>query len=119
MFAPAQIVDLLEELRSILPAAAKSLVTEGATTNISQASLRGNIEAVRKAVAATPNTSEAFPTRETYRDYGYAIKGAPPDDEPAAFEIFAEWAERWTEDGSPANPGNDPDVVAADWKRML
>jgi hypothetical protein len=117
VFTPAQMAELFAELRSILPAA-RDIVTEGSTTDISQASLRGDIAMVRKAVAATPNTSEAFPTREAYRDYGYAIKGALPDDEPAAFEIFAEWAERWIEDGKPADPGNDPGVVASDWSRM-
>ncbi len=111
MFSPAQVVAFLEELRTLLPAA-KPLVTEGTTTDISQASLWGSIETVRKAVAATPNTSAAFGTRESYRDYGYAIKAALPDDEPAAFEIFADWCSRWT-DGV-----NDPDIVAADWRRF-
>ncbi|MDB5535021.1 MAG: hypothetical protein JWO28_3336 [Hyphomicrobiales bacterium] len=111
IFSPAQVVAFLEELRTLLPAA-KPVITEGATTDISQASLRGSIETVRKAVAATPNTSAAFPTRESYRDYGYAIKASLPDDEPTAFEIFAEWCGRWT-DGT-----NDPDIVAADWRRM-
>jgi hypothetical protein len=111
VFAPAQVVAFLEELRSMLPAA-KPLIVEGATTDIAQASLRGSLDAVRKAVAATPNTSAAFGTREAYRDYGYAIRAALPDDEPAAFEIFSEWCARWT-DGT-----NDPDIVAADWRRM-
>jgi hypothetical protein len=111
IFTPQQIVDLLEELRTLLPAA-KPLITEGAATDVSQASLRGSIETIRKAVAATANTSAAFGTREAYRDYGYAIRAALPDNEPAAFEIFAEWCARWV-DGE-----NNPDVVAADWSRM-
>jgi hypothetical protein len=116
--SPAQIRAFLEELRSVLPAA-KPLITEGASTSISQASLRGNLDTVRKAVAATPNTSKAFSTREAYRDFGYAIKAALPDNEPEAFEIFAEWCGRWVDDsGEPVSPGNDPDVVAADWRRM-
>jgi AAA domain/Bifunctional DNA primase/polymerase, N-terminal len=110
-FTPAQILAFLEELRSMLPAA-RPLISEGSATDISQASLRGTIETVRKAVAATPNSSKAFGTREAYRDYGYAIRAALPRDEPAAFEIFADWCARW-EDGT-----NDPDVVAADWRRM-
>lgn len=110
-FAPAQVLAFLEELRSMLPAA-RPLITEGAATDISQASLRGSVETVRKAVAATPNNSKAFGTREAYRDYGYAIRAALPDDEPAAFDIFADWCARW-EDGT-----NDPDIVAADWRRM-
>ncbi|WP_081494784.1 AAA family ATPase [Bradyrhizobium liaoningense] len=110
-FSPAQIIAFLEELRTLLPAA-KPLIVEGATTDVSQASLKGSIDTVRKAVAATPNNSKAFGTREAYRDYGYAIKAALPDNEPEAFEIFAEWCARW-EDGD-----NDPGIVAADWRRM-
>jgi archaellum biogenesis ATPase FlaH len=111
VFSPAQVVAFLEELRTLLPAA-KPLVTEGVTTEVSQVSLRGSLDKVRKAVAATPNTSTTFGTREAYRDYGYAIRAALPNDEPAAFEIFSEWCARW-EDGT-----NDPDIVAADWRRM-
>jgi len=111
IFTPAQVIAFLEELRSILPAA-KPLITEGATIDISQASLRGPVETVRKAVAATPNTSALFGTREAYRDYGYAIKAALPDDEDEAFEIYSAWCAKWT-DGE-----NDPNVVAADWSRM-
>ncbi|HEV2155430.1 AAA family ATPase [Bradyrhizobium sp.] len=108
---PAQIVALLEELRSILPAA-KPIVTEGATDVVNQASLRGDLDAVRKAVEATPNTSAAFPTREAYRDFGYAIKAALPDHEQEAFGLFSDWCARWT-DGD-----NDPGIVEADWRRM-
>lgn len=108
---PAQIIAFLEELRGLLPAA-KPLITEGATTNIAQASLRGSLDAVRKAVAATPNTSALFGTREAYRDYGYAIKAALPDDERQAFEIYSDWCARW------ADGENDADIVAADWSRM-
>jgi hypothetical protein len=75
MVTPAQIVALLEELRSILPAS-KPIVTEGSHDTVSQASLRGDIDTIRKAVISTPNNSKAFPTRESYRDFGYAIKAA-------------------------------------------
>lgn len=110
-FSPDQIVELLNELRSVLPAA-KPIVTEGAKTDVDQASLKGDLETIRKAVAAIPNTSKTFATREAYRDFGYAIKAALPDDEEAAFDIFSEWCARW-QDGE-----NDPSIVAADWRRM-
>ncbi|WP_316397367.1 AAA family ATPase [Bradyrhizobium sp. 33ap4] len=114
---PEQLAAFLEDLRQMLPAA-KAVITEGAGNEVSQASLRGDIETVRKAVAATPNTSEAFPTRETWRDFGYAIKAALPDNEAEAFEIFSEWSARWTEGGKPAEPGNDPGYLEAEWKRF-
>lgn len=102
---------LLEALRPLLPAAS-DLVREGAQTNVNQDTLKGDIDWIRRAVAATPNTSERFPTRESYRDFGYAIKAATVDDEAAGFEIYADWCARWTEGD------NEPDVVAADWSRM-
>lgn len=108
---------LLEELRPLLPAAGE-IVREGAGSKepVDPERLRGDPELVRRAVAATPNTSAIFPSRESYRDYGYAIKAALPDDPDLAFELFADWAERWVD--PPPGKGNDADVVEGDWKRM-
>ncbi len=117
IFSPQQVIDFLNELRTILPAA-KPIITEGATNDIDQSLLRGPIDMVRKAVKATANTTEAFPTRETWRDYGYAIKASLPDHPEAAREIFAEWSERWIENGQPAVPGNNPDYLEAEWRRF-
>lgn len=111
IFQPEQLTRLLETLRQKLPQAAP-IIREGGTTEISQDALKGPLETVRKAVAAIPNTSALFPSRESYRDMGYAIKAALPDDEEAAFDIWADWCARW------ADGENEPDVIAADWKRM-
>lgn len=111
IFKPQQITDLLQALRQALPAASP-LIKEGGTQDVNQQALRGRLEHVSKAVTAIPNTSAMFPSREAYRDMGYAIKAALPDDEAAAFELFSEWCERW--DGGT----NDPGVVEADWRRM-
>lgn len=111
IYPAASVIAFLEELRKVLPAA-RPLIQEGATATVDQASLKGDIELVRKAVALTPNTSAHFPTRDAYRDFGYAIKAALPDNEPAAFDIFSEWCERWQEGD------NDPGIVQADWSRM-
>lgn len=111
VFTPQQIEDVLQALAQSLPEASKA-IKEGATTEIAQEALRGSPEHIRKAVSAIPNTSASFPTRESYRDFGYAIKAALPDDPEDAFEIFAEWCERWQEGD------NDPGVVEADWRRM-
>lgn len=92
--------------------AASAIVQEGADTDVDQTSLKGDLEIVRKAVAATPNTSDRFPTREAYRDYGYAIKAATIDAPVEGLDIFLDWCARWT-DGD-----NDPDVAEADWNRM-
>lgn len=114
---PGQLAGLMDELRSLLPGA-ESVFTEGAGKEVSQASLRGELSAVRKAVAALPNTSEAFPTRETWRMVGYAIKGALQDRPEEAFELFTNFSARWIEDGKPAEPGNDLDYVATEWARF-
>jgi RecA-family ATPase len=115
--SPEQLTAFLNELSTILPAA-KPVVTEGAGNEVSQASLRGELNAVRKAVAALPNTSEAFPTRETWYKVGYAIKGALQDYPQEAFNLFAEWSAKWTENGKLAKPGNDPAYVEAEWARF-
>lgn len=109
---PRQLEALLAELRDALPNASDKIAREGSDAHVAQEALRGSLEHVRRAVAAIPNTSEHFPTRESYRDMGYAIKAALPDHPDEAFEIFADWCARW-QDGH-----NDPEVVAADWSRM-
>jgi hypothetical protein len=114
---PEELTAFLTELSTILPAA-KPVITEGAGNEVSQASLRGELNAVRKAVAALPNTSDAFPTRETWYKVGYTIKAALPDNEREAFELFADWSAKWTEDGKPASPGNDPAYVETEWARF-
>ena len=97
-------------LRNRLPNVG-AVIKEGATTEVNQAALAGDYETVAAAVKATPNTSSAFPTREAYRDMGYAIKAALPDD-PRAFDIWWEWCSRWDQGD------NDYGVAEADWRRM-
>lgn len=97
-------------LRGRLPNVGQ-VIKEGATTEVNQAALAGDYETVAAAVKATPNTSSAFPTREAYRDMGYAIKAAMPDD-PRAFDIWWEWCNRWDQGD------NDYGVAEADWRRM-
>lgn len=111
LFRPEQIDALMDALRTALPAASKVHIEGGGETPINQAALRGDAKTVAKAVRATPNISAYFPTREAYRDMGYAIKAAITDDR-EAFDLWAEWCDRW-EDGT-----NDPDIMRADWQRM-
>ena len=108
---PAELTALLEELRALLPAAS-DLVREGGKAAVSPEVLRGDPATVKKAIAALPNTSDLFPSRESYRDVGYTIKAALPDEPDLALELFHAWAGRWDE-GT-----NDPAVVEADWRRM-
>jgi hypothetical protein len=109
-----QVISFMNTLHNMLPAAS-SVIIEGGGSEVAQGSLSAPLAAVRKAVLATPNTSNHFPTRESYRNYGYAIKAALPDDPDAALELFHEWCDRWT---GPHGETNDPDVVDADWRRM-
>jgi hypothetical protein len=98
---PAEIAALLAALAAKLPEASK-VITEGSTTVANQASLTGSLDTITKAVHALPNTSNHFPSRESYRDVGYAIKAALPDHEADALALFQSWCARWT-DGE-----NDP-----------
>lgn len=110
---PAALLGLLETLRSRLPAA-REIVQSGGGAAPDQESLRGKLDLIRAAVRATPNTSSAFPTRESYLEYGYAIKATLPDEPGEAFELFSEWCARW-DDGTSEN---DPETVSSDWRRM-
>lgn len=122
---PASVlVDTLKEIGRHLPQASP-LRIEGATSDsdVDQSKLRGDPAAVKAAIAALPNTTELFPTREAWRDVGYAIKAALPDDEDTALELFQDWSAKWEETGEPdedgnIGPGNDPDYVAAEFGRM-
>ena len=108
----AELLAFMEDLRAALPNTG-NLVTEGAgDAVVNQSRLTSEERHVRAAVNSIPNTSQHFPSRESYRDMGYYIKASLPDDEPTAFEIFREWCDRWNEGD------NDPGVVAADWRRM-
>jgi hypothetical protein len=118
VFGPESIPGFLEDLRPLLPAS--RIIQEGAKDAPPQESLVGELESVRMAVRAIPNTSEHFATRESYRDMGYAIKAALPGYPDEAFDLFLEWCERWEdpktyEDGT---VGNSVETVEADWRRM-
>jgi P4 family phage/plasmid primase-like protien len=68
-----------------------------------------SIAELRALVAKIPNTA---PDRDSYILFGNAIKAAGAADEGAAFDIFADWADRW-DAGT-----NEPETVEADWSRM-
>lgn len=112
-FVPGHdLIALLDTLRPLLPAAS-DIVREGADTVVDQTALRGDIELVRRAVAATPNTSATFPTRESYVKYGYAIKAAAgPEHEAEALELYQDWCARWDDGDNPS------EIVEAEWGRM-
>jgi hypothetical protein len=111
---PAQLDAVMARIQAALPAAKPITRDSAANSNtpVNPESLRGDLEHIRMAVQSLPNTSEHFGARKSYTNLGYAIKGALPDNEKEAFEIYSEWCARW-EDGE-----NDPKVVEADWKGM-
>ena len=108
---PEAIEAFLSSLKTMLPQALQP-VKEGVGNAVEQSSLKGDLAVVARAVANTPNTSALFPTRESYRDFGYAIKASLPDNEPEALELYQDWCARWT------GGTNEPDIVNADWRRM-
>lgn len=115
IFDPEQIDNALLAMAALLPQAAPKLSKAGGDADVNQEVLRGDPDHVRRAVRATPNTTSAFPTRESYRDFGYAIKAALPDHPDEAFELYADWCDRWVDEHGRAN---DPDIYEADWRRM-
>lgn len=115
--APATLDGLIEALKAALPdagpVAREGVGAEG--VEVDQASLRGDLALLRAAVEALPNTTEKFPSRESYLGVGYRIKAALPDDPAMAFELFSGWCGAWRD---PNGRSNDPDIVAGDWARM-
>jgi hypothetical protein len=107
----AQVEAILNALRQRLPAAS-AIIKEGSGTDVPQESLKGRLDAVERAMDALPNTSALFPSREDYRNIGYAIKAALPDEPEAAFEIWADWCFRW------ADGVNEHAIMESDWRRM-
>ena len=108
----AKVAEYMAKLAGRLPEAkveASTLPTE--RQHVDPVQLTGREADVRRAVAALPNTSELFPTYDSYIEVAQAIKGALPDDPETGLELFQDWASRWT-DGH-----NDAERVAADWKR--
>lgn len=109
--SPEEVRAFMSALQAALPAA-KPIIREGAASDVNQASLKGDLEHVRRAVEAIPNTSELFPTRESYVHFGYAIKAALPDHPQEALALFDAWSDRWTDDTNPEG------FAAGEWSRM-
>ena len=109
---PAQLDAFFARLATLMPRAVRMSASTRDRALVDQATLQGPLETVRAAIEALPNTSANFATRQSYLTVGYALKAALPDDESAAFEMFAEWCARW-QDGE-----NAPAEVEADWSRM-
>ena len=108
---PAQIASYFEALAKALPAAKHEVSSiAGQTAGVEPVQLAGNVESARKALLALPN-DERFDSYDDYIKVAQAIKGALPDDDDLGLDLFQEWASRWT------SGSNDPDRVAADWRR--
>jgi hypothetical protein len=111
VITPQQIHSFFEYLARVIPGTstpvARELSSGDAPAN--QAILKGDLELVRRAVAAIPNNSDLFPMYDDWRNVGYAIKAALPDHPREALELFAEWSDRW-DDGE-----NTAEFIAEKW----
>ncbi len=104
--------DLMAELAEALPDASPITRVNALGPPPDQDSLRGDAEAVTRAVRAIPNEGAAWASRESYLDLIYAVKAALGDDE-QALTLVLEWTAHW-KDGV-----NDPEVVKADFRRAI
>ena len=114
---PETLALLFERLAAAMPGAPAQRV-EGGSLGVEapQAQLRGNAETVRRAIEALPNTTKDFPSRESYRDVGYALKAALPDDETLALSLFEAWSDRWQD--PPDGEGNVDGYAEAMWRTL-
>lgn len=85
--------------------------------HVDQETLRGDLDRVRAAVRAIPNTNAFFPGRDDYLKMGYAIKAALPDHPNEAWSLFWEWCAKW--EGNARVAGNTPEEARRDWDRMV
>ena len=114
---PATLAALFEKLADAMPGALAQRI-EGSSTGVEapQAQLRGSPNAVRRAIEALPNTTKHFPSRESHRDIGYALKAALPNDEAMALSLFEAWSDRWED--PPDGDGNADGYAAAVWQTL-
>ena len=64
---------MMDELRQKLPKAS-AIIREGSASVINQESLRGDPDVVARAIAALPNTSDLFPTRDEPAEIQYVLQ---------------------------------------------
>lgn len=102
-----QIGALFEKLKTVLPNVGEDLQS-GSLKAPTQESLKTEYPIAKRLVEALPNTSAAFGTREDYLNVVYAIKASAGED---GLGLLQTWASRW-DAGT-----NDPEVVAADFRR--
>jgi hypothetical protein len=111
VFSPAQVVAFLEELRSMLPA--KPLITEGATTNVNQASLKGPIDMGRQGHGSAysglrlcwKSNIDAFqiaPAKPSWQQYDRANNAE------LSKNAVPRHPEKYVPDGRPINPNSPP-----------
>lgn len=106
-----QLRALLERLRSTLPGCDEIHESGAAGAAVAdQTQIACTPEAAAVLLAAIPNDGERFATRESYLSVGYALRAAVGD--MFGLGLFQEWCGRWS------GGDNDPEVVAADWRRM-
>jgi hypothetical protein len=102
---------LFTELQRVLPTARGSSSSSSVDrASIDQEPLKGDLELVKSAVAALPNTRALFPTYNDMVRVGEAIHAATVDDPSLGEDLFHEWYGRW-EGGD-----YDPDRADKFWR---
>ena len=105
-------------LSALMDALSKSLPSAGVVETITPAksveqnTLKAPRHLIEQAVAAIPNTTELWPSRDDYIVMGIAIKGALIDEPDQGFEVFKDWCKRWV-DGE-----NEDETIESDWRRI-
>lgn len=110
---PEQVEAYMATVAATMPSATRQRAHQEDRGLVPQERLRAAPDLVRSAVAALPNTSDLYPSRQDYVRMGYAIKAAMgPDHEAEALDLWLQWCGRW--DGG----HNDVDEAEEDWARM-
>lgn len=112
LLTPTQLDAYFDILARSLPAATRPVSQAAADrSTIDQSALTGDLERVREAVTALPNTSALFPTYDDYIRVGAAIKGATQQNPHLGASLFVQWAEKWEGE-------NDAETALADYGQI-
>ena len=106
----------LDDLRASLPDT--SIERAGSNEAANPASLIGDLEVVKAAVEALPNTPAHFQSRESYIAVGQAIRGALPDHPGEALAIFQDFAARWAPHAGDLDEDDLRTVAEVDWHKF-
>lgn len=120
-FSAAQVMAFLNEARALIPGS--DPINQSGISTADPKTLLGDLETVKRALAALPNKTSIFPFRSGaggILTVAYAIKAALAEYRPEIGEaLWVEWASKWIDDtGDYPGDENEPDWLRSEYARV-